>query len=153
MKKLLKPANLLKFFKITQFFKLLFPDLPKNYCVRLREVNFKANDVAPWRRSDMVLATAQLHSTKSELRFCAGWNPARGVLEIRGIEDLWQWSRLEISLITLSSVNHTTKTIHHHHHEHAVPKNSVHYIGFAMGLTGIQPVSRKSIRYNEVSTI
>ena len=31
---------------------------------------------------------AQLHSTKPELRFCAGSNPARGVLEIRDGEDL-----------------------------------------------------------------
>ena len=35
---------------------------------------------------------------KSELRFCAGSNPARGVSEIRDGEDLWQWSRLKIRL-------------------------------------------------------
>ena len=46
----------------------------------------------------MVITTAQLHSTKPELRFCAGSNPARGVSEIRDGEDLWQWSRLEIRL-------------------------------------------------------
>ena len=46
----------------------------------------------------MVITTAQLHSTKSELRFCADSNPARGVLEIRDGEDLRQWSRLEIRL-------------------------------------------------------
>ena len=44
-------------------------------------------------------------------------NPARGVSEIRDVEDLWQWSKLEIRL-RLSSVNHTTKTIHYHHHHH-----------------------------------
>ena len=70
-----------------------------------------------WRRGVVVIATAQLHSTKPELRFCAGSSPARGVSEIRDGEDLWQWSRLEIRL-RLSSVNHTTKTIHHHHHHH-----------------------------------
>ena len=60
----------------------------------------------------MVITTAQLHSTsKPELRFCAGSNPAHGMSEIRDGEDLWQWSRLEIRL-GLSSVNHTTKTIH-----------------------------------------
>ena len=32
--------------------------------------------------------TSQLHSTKSELRFYAGSNPARGVSEIRDSEDL-----------------------------------------------------------------
>ena len=46
----------------------------------------------------MVIATAQLHSTKPELRLCGGSNPARGVLEIRDGEDIWQGSRLEIRL-------------------------------------------------------
>ena len=36
-----------------------------------------------WRRGVVVITTAQLHSTKPELRFCAGSNPARGVTEIR----------------------------------------------------------------------
>ena len=45
-----------------------------------------------------IITTAQLNSTKPELRFCAGSNPARGVSEIRDGEDLWQWSRLEIRL-------------------------------------------------------
>ena len=36
----------------------------------------------------VVITTAQLHSTKPELRFCAGSNPARGVSEIRDGEDL-----------------------------------------------------------------
>ena len=52
------------------------------------------------RHGVVVITTAQLHSTKSELRFCAGSNPARGVSEIRDGEDLWQWSRLEIKLNT-----------------------------------------------------
>ena len=46
----------------------------------------------------MVITTAQLHSTKPELRLCAGSNPAHGGLEIRDGEDLLQWSRLEIRL-------------------------------------------------------
>ena len=54
-----------------------------------------------------LITTAQLHSTKPELRFYADSNPARGVPEIRDGEDPWQWSRLEVRL---SSVNHTTKT-------------------------------------------
>ena len=44
-----------------------------------------------WRRGVAVLAVAQLHSSKSELRFCAGSNPTRGVpelSEIRNGEDL-----------------------------------------------------------------
>ena len=36
----------------------------------------------------VVITTAQLHSTKSELRFCTGSNPACGVSEIRDGEDL-----------------------------------------------------------------
>ena len=36
----------------------------------------------------MVITTAQLHSTKPELRFYADSNPARGVSEIGDGEDL-----------------------------------------------------------------
>ena len=39
-------------------------------------------------RGVVVITTAQLHSTKRELRFCAGSNPAHGVSEIRDGEDL-----------------------------------------------------------------
>ena len=67
----------------------------------------------------VVITTAQLHSSKPELRLCAGSNPVHGVSEIRDGEDLLQWSQLEIRL-RLSSVNHTTKIIHHHpSHSHA----------------------------------
>ena len=52
-------------------------------------------------------------SQKPEHGFYTGSNPARGVSEIRDGEDPWQWSRLEMTL-RLSSVNHTTKTIHRH---------------------------------------
>ena len=48
----------------------------------------------------VVITTAQLHSTKPELRFCTGSNPAHSVSEIGNGEDLWQWSRLEIKLNT-----------------------------------------------------
>ena len=49
-------------------------------------------------RAVVVITTAQFHSTKPELRFCAGSDPARDVSEIRDGEDLWQWFRLEIRL-------------------------------------------------------
>ena len=55
---------------------------------------------AKLRRDVVVIATAQLHSSKPEFRFSARLNPAHGVLEIRDGEDLWQWSRLEIRLNT-----------------------------------------------------
>ena len=32
------------------------------------------------------------------MKFCAGSKPARGVLEICSVEDIWQWSRMEIRL-------------------------------------------------------
>ena len=41
-----------------------------------------------WRRGVVIITTAQLHSTKPELRFCAGSNPVHGVSEIRDGEDL-----------------------------------------------------------------
>ena len=41
-----------------------------------------------WRRGVVVITTVKLHSTKPELSFCAGSNPARGVSEIRDGEDL-----------------------------------------------------------------
>ena len=50
------------------------------------------------RRGVVVITTAQLCSTKPELRFCAGSNPACGVSEICDGEDLWQWSQLKIRL-------------------------------------------------------
>ena len=41
-----------------------------------------------WRRGVVVITTAQLISTKPELRLCAGSNPARGVSETRDGENL-----------------------------------------------------------------
>ena len=41
-----------------------------------------------WCRGVVVITTAQLHSTKPELRFCAGSNPFCGVSEICDGEDL-----------------------------------------------------------------
>ena len=41
-----------------------------------------------WRGGVVVITTAQLHSTKPELWFYAGSNPASGVSEIRDGEDL-----------------------------------------------------------------
>ena len=51
--------------------------------------------VAPWCSG---CHYCKLYSTKPELRFCAGSNPAPNVWEIRDGEDLWQWYRLKISL-------------------------------------------------------
>ena len=40
------------------------------------------------RRGVVVITSAQLHSTKPELRFCTGSNPACSVSEIHDGEDL-----------------------------------------------------------------
>ena len=60
----------------------------------------------------MVITTAQLHSTKPEIRFCAGSNPSRRVGDSR-----W-WGCLTMvsagnKAKRLSSVNHTPKIVHH----------------------------------------
>ena len=41
-----------------------------------------------WHRDVVAITTGQLHSTKPELRFCAGLNPACGVSEIHDRGDL-----------------------------------------------------------------
>ena len=46
------------------------------------------DEVLLWCHGVMVINTAQLHSIKPELRFCAGSNSALGVSEIRDGEDL-----------------------------------------------------------------
>ena len=74
---------------------------PMSHCFRAwSKKNLKVYYViiSMWRRGVVVITTAQLHSTKPELRFCAGSNLPRGVSEIRDGEDLWQWSRLELRL-------------------------------------------------------
>ena len=56
------------------------------------------------RRGVVVITATQFHSTKPELRSCAGSNP------------IWECSRLEIRRKRLSLINHSSKTIHHHYH-------------------------------------
>ena len=41
-----------------------------------------------WHHGVVDIATAQLHSAKTNLRFFVGSNPARGMLEIRDDVDL-----------------------------------------------------------------
>ena len=53
-----------------------------------KRCSVKNDNLWRWRRGVVVITTAQLHSTKPELRFCAGSNPARGVSEICDGEDL-----------------------------------------------------------------
>ena len=52
-----------------------------------------------WSRGIVVITTAQLHSSKLELRFMSSFsNTTWDVSEIRSGEDLCQWSWLEIRL-------------------------------------------------------
>ena len=84
-------------------------------------------------RGEVVITTAQLHSTKAESSFCAGLNPAGRVSEIRNGENLWQWSWMEIRLnafrrSTISKTIHRHHNHHHHHHHHQTfqPLYSLH---------------------------
>ena len=67
-------------------------------CSFIIEKGLSIEWVAASAISNLVIATKQLHSTKPELRFYAGSNPARGVSQICDGEDIWQWYRLEIRL-------------------------------------------------------
>ena len=53
-----------------------------------------------WCHGAVVITTAQLHSTKPELRFCAGSNPACDMSAICDVEDHGQWFWLEIRINT-----------------------------------------------------
>ena len=59
----------------------------KNSINELFELSYNLIEkiVVPWL---VVITTAQLHSTKPKLRFCAGSNPARCMSKIRNGEDL-----------------------------------------------------------------
>ena len=52
------------------------------------EIARERSPVASNGSGDVIITTAQLHSTKPELRFCVGSNPARGVSKICDGEDL-----------------------------------------------------------------
>ena len=58
-------------------------------CVAINnQLELFINPQKSWRSGVGVITTAQLHSTKPELRFWAGSNPARVVSEIRDGEEL-----------------------------------------------------------------
>ena len=53
-----------------------------------KNFSFLKKHLRSWRRGVVVITAVQLHSTKPELRFCAGSNTARGVSDIRDGENL-----------------------------------------------------------------
>ena len=60
----------------------------KNFDISNKILNARESKDCNQKIGVVGITTAQLHSTKPELRFCAGSNPARGVSEIRDGEDL-----------------------------------------------------------------
>ena len=56
-----------------------------------------------WRRGAVVITTTQVRSTKPDLRFCSGGSMTMASAGNKAKR--------------LSSVNHTTKNIHHHRHQ------------------------------------
>ena len=50
-----------------------------------------------WCHGVVVMTTTQLHSTKPELKFCAGSNCAPGLSGIHNGKNLWQCSGLKIN--------------------------------------------------------
>ena len=60
------------------------------YCFICRAIVTHLNQwkIIELQISVVVIITSQLHSTKPELRFCGGSNPAHGVGENRDGEDL-----------------------------------------------------------------
>ena len=51
---------------------------------------FFATDTPMWCWGVVVITTAEHHSTKSEIRFCACLNPAHGMLEVGDGKIFWQ---------------------------------------------------------------
>ena len=64
----------------------------------------------------VVTTTAQLYSTKPELRLHAGSTPARGMSEVRDGEEQWFWLEITLNAFCWSTI--LQKTFHHHHHHH-----------------------------------
>ena len=71
------------------------PCLVFSHCQLKFWISYASLLVVPWCSG---YHTVQLHSRKSELRFCAGSISARGVSEICDGANLWQWSWLETKL-------------------------------------------------------
>ena len=68
----------------------LFTNIPLEKTIDICIDSLYKDDVnSPlWRYGVVVITTVQLHSTKPELRFCTGSNPACGLSEICDGEDL-----------------------------------------------------------------
>ena len=88
----------------------------------------------------MPITNAQIHSPKSELRFRAGSNPARGPLEIRDGEITGNKLAGKKDK-RLSSDNHAEKAVHYHHHyhHHHPFKRSVNFPFLDIAFTNIKP--------------
>ena len=103
---MIKSARRAFLVSFVSFYKQIFL---ATFCLILLHLYIHSFKSLMWRHGAVVITAAQLPSTKSELRFCAGSNPACEVSEICDRK----WSRLEIWHKRLSSVNHSAKTVHH----------------------------------------
>ena len=56
----------------------------------IKEQILKWMSYKKWRRGVVAITTAQLYTTKAELRLCADSNPTRVVSDICNGEDIWQ---------------------------------------------------------------
>ena len=98
-----------------------------------------------WHCGVVIVTTTQLHSAKSELRFCARSNLDPSMSKIWDGKNLWQWFQLEIRHKCLSSVNHSVKkTIHHHHHHHQ-------YITKMFSLCALKNYTKQSLHQFNIS--
>ena len=84
-----------EFAKQLDFKAIKLPIHEKDYAEIEKQINVSINVFSGYR-GVVIVTAAKLHSTKPELRFCAGSNPARSLSEFRDGEDLWQWFQLEI---------------------------------------------------------
>ena len=75
-----------EFAKQLDFKAIKLPFHEKDYAEIEKQINVSVNVFRGYRRV-VVVTTEKFHSTKPELRFCAGSNPARNLSEIRDGED------------------------------------------------------------------
>lgn len=67
-----------------------------------------------WCRGVVFVITAQLKSTKAELRFCISSIPTHGLLQVCDDKKLRQWFCLKIRLVAF--VDKAFCKMHHHYH-------------------------------------
>ena len=72
-------------FKICSYYQYIHKDTSVTKSMLIKSLKY-SKQLCP--RGVVDIATAQLHSTNCEIKFCTGSNPARGASEIRDGENL-----------------------------------------------------------------